>query len=119
MEIYDRKPSTPTDVASIKNAFHKELDLSPEQVENAQSDPVVRRKVFLQILRKSRGVVGETFGEALAEFAKHEVVSCEDDGRGVAKLQLRSARGNKTWYMVRREDKWVMAGGMSPYKPEK
>ena len=118
MEIYGRNPSRATDAAGIQRAFQEELDLSTEQAEKSQSDPKVRKKVFLQILKRSRGLVPGTLKEGLAELAKHQVLSCEIEREGVARLRLKSAKGEKTWYMVREGDRWVMAGGMSPYKPE-
>ena len=118
MEIYDRNPNRATDAAGIQRAFQEELDLSPAQVEKSQSDPKVRKDVFLQILRRSRGLVPDTLKEGLAELAKHEVLSCEIEREGVARLQLRSASGEKTWYMVLEGGNWVIAGGMSPYRPE-
>ena len=118
MEIYDRSPNRAKDVAGIQRAFLEELDLSTEQVEKSQSDPKVRRKVFLQMLKKSRGLAPDTLKEGLAELAKHQVLSCEVERKAVARLRLKSAKGEKTWYMVREGDRWVMAGGMSPYRPE-
>ena len=119
MEIYDRSPNRAKDEAGIQRAFQEELDLSTEQVEESQSDPEVRKKVFLQILEKSRGLWPDTLKDGLADLAKHEVLSCEIEREGVARLRLKSPKDEETWYyMVREGDRWLVAGDMSPYRPE-
>ena len=89
-------------------AFQEELDLTTQQVEKAQSDPKVRKKVFLQIRKRSRGLAPDTLKEGLPELAKHEDVSCQIEREGVARLRLRSAKDKKTWYRMREGDRWVM-----------
>jgi len=118
MEIYDREPTRARDMAGIQKAFQEELDISPEQVEASESDPKVRREVFLQILKKSHGLVPDTLTEGLAELAKQELLLCEIERPGVARLRLKSAQGEKIWYMVQEEGRWAIVGGMSPYRPE-
>jgi len=118
MEIYDRSPNRARDTAGIQRAFREELDISVEQAEKSESDPKARREVFFQILKKSHGIVPDTLKEGLARIAKHEVLSCEIERPGVARLRLKSADGEKTWYMVQENGRWVIAGGMSPYRPD-
>ena len=117
MEIYDREPNRAKDIAGIQRAFREVLGLSAERAEKCESDPKVRREVFLQIVKKSRGLVPDTLKEALAELPKHELLACEMESDKVARLRLKSATGEKTWYMVRQDGRWLIAGGMSPYKP--
>jgi len=118
IEIYARDPSRSREVAGIKRAFQEELDISPEQAEASESDPKVRRKVLLQILEKSHGLVPDSLKEALGRIAKHELLSCEIERPGVARLQLKSDAGEKSWYMLQEDGRWVIAGGMSPYRPD-
>ena len=118
IEIYDRDPSRSRETAGIQRAFQEELDISPEQAEASESDPKVRRKVILQILEKSHGLVPDSLKEALGRIAKHELLSCEIERPGVARLRLSAAQGEKIWYMVQEDGRWVVACGMSPYRPD-
>ena len=118
MEIYDRDPNRPQDAAGAKRAFREELGLSAEQVEKSKSDPKARREVFFQILKKSHGLVPDMLKEGLAQIARHELLSCEIERPGVARLRLKAAQGEKIWYMVQEKGRWVVAGGMSPYRPD-
>jgi len=117
IELADRRSIKSGGIPEIKRAFKEELGVEPDELENADRDYASRRKYFLLFVQKSRGVARDTFREALTEFAAVELVSCEMEGEDVARLRLRSQAGEKTWFMVREDGRWVLSGGLSPTSP--
>jgi len=118
MELAARRPMRSGDIVGIKQAFREELGIDPGEMETADRDYASRRKYFLLFMEKSRGTARDALKEALREIAKAELVSSAMQGEDVARLRIRSDAGEKTWYMVRENGRWVMAGGLSPRKPD-